>query len=388
MKRSFSFNENPVLFILRLFPQMLPGIEKVIVVYFSPDTQKLHSSSTRKTGSEYLSEELSLENSLNMFRKLRADAAPYSWMRNEDVPFEIISKEKVQLHIFNELDNNVLLIRIQNENDKLNDLYFVYFNQNLSNFGTVNINKTLSTENKTIIAHLIRNSIATQLSVIKEDKELFSELVTNTRSILNDVNRLNEDISKLREKGKEGIITMCQAFLNDLSRMNSRIYHLSDSAVMKLREYDGEPLHLKEILQKAARFAETFSMDRPASDITISGFHIIFNEPKEIKQKDHTSVQSGEVPVKYSKTLVLLDKLENAARSVKTKNKLLTSVNLGSEFATPISPPAITDALKKHKSKILFLFKEYPDKWEVIRSEFRPVQNLLNARPEPHQLTA
>jgi len=39
------------------------------------------------------------------------------------------------MDIFNELNNNILIIRIQNQDDELNDLYFIYFNKDLSNFG-------------------------------------------------------------------------------------------------------------------------------------------------------------------------------------------------------------------------------------------------------------
>jgi len=80
--------------------------------------------------------------------------------------------------------------------------------------------------------------------------------------------------------------------------------------------------------------------------------------------------------------------MENAALNVKSKNKMLTSSNLGNEFPTPITPPAISDALKKHRTKILFLFKEYPHRWEIIRSEFRPIQNILNVKPDLKQLSA
>ncbi|MBL6950397.1 MAG: hypothetical protein ISR57_07110, partial [Bacteroidales bacterium] len=66
----------------------------------------------------------------------------------------------------------------------------------------------------------------------------------------------------------------------------------------------------------------------------------------------------------------------------------LTSVNVGKEFPTPISAPAITDALRKHKKRIIHLFDQYPEKWEIIRHEFRPIQNILNAIQDFEQLSA
>jgi hypothetical protein len=120
----------------------------------------------------------------------------------------------------------------------------------------------------------------------------------------------------------------------------------------------------------------------------IADFHLVMDEKKEPRQKESISEPVEGVPVKYNKTFLLLDKLENAALHVKSKNMLLTGANIGHEFPTPVTPPAITDALKKHKQKILFLFREYPDRWEIIRTEFRPVQNILNAKPFREQLSA
>ncbi len=124
------------------------------------------------------------------------------------------------------------------------------------------------------------------------------------------------------------------------------------------------------------------------SDILIDDFHILMNEKEEIKQKEVINQNVKSVPAKYNKTFLLLEKLENAALNVKSKNLLLTGVNIGNEFPTPVTPPAISDALKKHRQKIIFLFNEYPSRWETIRKEFRPVQNILNVKPFPDQLSA
>ena len=85
---------------------------------------------------------------------------------------------------------------------------------------------------------------------------------------------------------------------------------------------------------------------------------------------------------RYSKTILLLDRLENASRNVIAQKLDLTGVNVGNSFSPPISAPAISDALKKHKNKIIHLFNEYPDKWAIIRKEFRPVKNIISPRSE------
>jgi hypothetical protein len=387
MRRVFSFSEKPVLFILQLIPHLLPGIEKVIAVYYSQDDNAIHSDQLRKENGEYTRESFQVSDSPSLFSRLRSDTAPYSWLRKEDLPFEIKSKERIQLEIFNELNNSILLVRILNISDQKNDLFFIYFNQDLSNFGTISTNRILSTDNKTIIGHILRNTILTFIENSRSDKDLFMTLHENTRSLISERNLLRDELAITEEKYKEGLIRLSNSYLTDLFKINGVVYRLSESAIRKLREYNGDIGSLKPVILQAARYAETMDLEG-TTDVLISDFHLVMDDRKEPKPKEVLPGPIGDVPVKYNKTFLLLDRLENAARHVKSKNMLLTGANIGHELPTPVSPPAITDALKKHRQKILFLFSEYPERWEIIRTEFRPVQNILNAKPFREQLSA
>jgi hypothetical protein len=139
-------------------------------------------------------------------------------MQPEDIPFEISAKERVQLSIFNELNNNILLIRILNEFDGCHDLFFLYFNQNLSNFGIVNSKKTLATENKAIIGHLLKNTLEDYLKNFKEDREIFISLNENNQTIINELIQSRKELAMTREKNKDGITHLCKSYLSDLSR--------------------------------------------------------------------------------------------------------------------------------------------------------------------------
>jgi hypothetical protein len=388
MKRVFSFSEKPVLFILQMLPAILPGIEKIIAVYYSPDASSISSDLVRKENGEYLQEAFQVSDSPSIFSRLRSESAPYSWLRKEDLPFEIKPKEKVQLEIFNELNNSILLIRIPNSFDNNNDLFFIYFNKDLSNFGTISPNKILSTDNKTIIGHILRNSVLTFVQNSGNDKDLFATLSENTRVMIKERNILKEELESTREKYKEGLIRLSNSYLADLFKSNAVNYRLSEGAISKIREYTGDIGNLKPAIFQAARYAETMNLEGTTEDILIADFHLVMDEKREPRQKETSSQPLADIPVKYSKTFLLLDKLENAALHVKSKNMLLTGANIGNELPTPVTPPAITDALKKHKQKILFLFTEYPGRWEIIRNEFRPVQNILNAKPFREQLSA
>lgn len=388
MEQVFTFSEEPVKIILQLLPSLLPGIEKIIAVYYSRESNGITSILIRKENDEYITESFQISDSSSFFNRMRSDNAPYSWLQKEDLPFEIKHKEKVQLEIFNELNNNILLIRLPDSIDSNNDLFFIFFNKGMGNFGTITPSRVLSTENKTIIGNILRNSLITFLGISQNDKQSLIALNENIRILITDRNCLRDELNITKEKYKEGLIRSCKSYLIDLTKRNGVIYKFSDDAIKKIREYNGDIENLKSVILKAAHFAKTMNIEGNTSDILIDDFHILMNEKEEIKQKEVINQNVKSVPAKYNKTFLLLEKLENAALNVKSKNLLLTGVNIGNEFPTPVTPPAISDALKKHRQKIIFLFNEYPSRWETIRKEFRPVQNILNVKPFPDQLSA
>ena len=181
---------------------MLPGIEKVVSIYYDTEYERLNAYAIRKEKDEYLLEETKVEDTDRKLQKFRTDSASFLWMQPEDIPFEISTKERVQLSIFNELNNNILLIRILNEFDGCHDLFFLYFNQNLSNFGIVNSKRTLTTENKAIIGHLLKTHLKITLKNFKEDREIFISLNENNQTIINELSQSRKELAMTREKIK------------------------------------------------------------------------------------------------------------------------------------------------------------------------------------------
>jgi hypothetical protein len=73
----------------------------------------------------------------------------------------------------------------------------------------------------------------------------------------------------------------------------------------------------------------------------------------------------------------LLSRLELAAQNVLNEHLPLTGKKLGNHCEKPISAPAISEALKKHKSEIVELLTKYPEQWPILREEFTPIKNIL-----------
>jgi len=374
MKRqSFSFAGDSEHFILRSVTSLLPGIEKIVAVYYSAEQRNLLAFSNNLMNEEYMFGVIDIVNTMPALERIRSDNAAYTWLRTDDIPFEISSKEKIQLILNNEFDNRVLLIRIPNVFDQKNDLYYFYFNQHLNNFGDIDDKKNLSAGNKTVIGNLLRNTIKMQLRILDEDREIYQGLNEN-------IQVEQQELKTMREKYRDGLIDFCNNHLGDISQNTGKAFILDSGAIDKIREYKGDISGLRLMMERAATLAQSYNPKFIHNGYRISEGHIRFDnlEVKHLKVPVETGkVVNGQVPVVYQRTYELLDRLEIAAQKVQAKNMVLTSANICMELPMKISPPAISDALKNHQNKIISLHKLFPDRWKIIIGGFRPVQNAI-----------
>ncbi|MBN1200201.1 MAG: hypothetical protein JXA23_12670 [Bacteroidales bacterium] len=371
---------------LEQFSSLIPGIDKVICIQVSQGGIKLNGSLLEKGNDEYSIKTIGVESVMDFVRSIISSGIPYQWYAKEEIPFKIISKQKVQLTIFNELKNSVLSLLYKIDDEDKHLLYFIYFNENLSNFLLEKINEPFSSQHKTIAGFLIHHSVRTVLGIYRSQEMVSFEVKSRIEELIKERDALRDHEHHLRSKEKVNLLTIAQHYLDTICR--SRHFHavLSDSAKSKLLTFKGNLFLLEKTIQDAIDFATTLSPAAPDAVIMLADYHIHF--PEIVQQELPQQVVAEGLSERYQKTHLLLDRLEHAANGLKERRVQLTSANVGRECQTPISAPAITDALKKHKKRILDLFERYPDKWMIIRHEFRPVQNLLNMANTNEALTA
>lgn len=384
---TFSFIDNPVLYVLNNVHNILPGIEKVIAVYYCNEDLQVKAKCAVNISQETRIDELLIEDHIGTIEKLRKTNSFFSWGKKEDTPFEIRTKKKhVQMEVFHELENVVLILGYVNEYDKKHDLFFIYFNQDMSNFGLSGNNKPLTTENKQIVGFVLYNSIKTIIGKAKKDIDVLSAFNDNTKSIVKRYTQVKEELVKSKNNYGLSLTDLCKAYVKEFGKANSRFnYILSDDALDKIKDYQGDITELKNIIWKALCFVNNLYFDSKKPDIYITEDYLNFENIGA-----GTAIRKQEVQLydRYSKTILLLDKLEAAARNVVAKNIDLTGANVGNACSTPISAPAISDAIKKHKNKIINLLNKYPDRWKLIRSDFRPVKNVLFLKNDLVEKTA
>ncbi|MFH0894433.1 MAG: hypothetical protein V2A54_08350 [Bacteroidota bacterium] len=377
MAEIFSFIENTQVTVLSKIPSIVPGIEKSVAIFYDEQSDSLNALSLSKHNTDQIPEAIDLAGSIASLQELRSMSNSFHWYGKSEIPFEIHEPSRKEITLFTELEHLVLLVRVRNIHDNQFDLYFIYFTDNMSALGIGSSYRGLSTEIKNMAGNLLCNTIRTLSDTFQGDRRALSSLTENTRSVISQYEQARERLTKTSASFSQSMVNLARHVIRRISDEEKTEYRFSDSALDKIKTYTGDINLLEIIVSKAALFARTLAFGHDLHEIVVNDWHLNFEVTvMNIRQPDSKPVQLD----RYTKTIMLLDKMEKAAQLVLSRQMELTSANVANAFPSPISAPAITDSLKKHRNKILALFTRYPDKWRIIRENFRPVRNILEPK--------
>ncbi len=203
----------------------MPGIEKMITVHYDGDENLIKGIITEKRTKQYTTKPLNLDLALSSLTPFMEENSPYSWLSKQNIPFEIEkSTGKLSIDIFSELENIVLLVKIPDEQNRLKDLVFIYLNENPSNFGVANTANPLTTDNKSIIAFLLYNTIKTFVELQDNDRELLKSANLRTRQIIATTESLKEELERTKDNYGLGFVKLCQDYIQYWSVKNHKQY--------------------------------------------------------------------------------------------------------------------------------------------------------------------
>ncbi len=373
MIAALAFLKNPLLRLLENAHLFFPGIEKIVAVYYDRDIKDLSAACVVPRSDPGQVESVNLEENKALIQRSRVNKSPTAWLTRQELPYDLIAVDKKQVEIFEERHKTVLVLRFPNLYDGLQDILFLYFQESMNMFGVNLTSRTLSTDYKSIIGFLIYHFILTFIRINESDSKSTQSLVDSTKSVISTFIQSKEELNRTRQYYGQSLVDLCQNYLEELQIDSNRRYRLHDSAIEKIKKYAGEIKYLKTIIKNAVMFAEYLERDAMPGLLFIHDWHLNAETyvPEQRKEEQYSYPED-----RYTKTIYLLDRLETAAKEVVMLKKKLTGKNVGQLCDHPISAAAITDALGKHKKKIIDLFEKYPDKWEIIRNDFRPVRNL------------
>lgn len=366
-----TINKHPAIFMMEQWQVFMQGIDRITGFYHNKQDNGLHgiewTNSNDSSNLKHFAISRELEEKME---KVAKEKQNFQWLRADLLPFVSTSNISFsQLNLFDEGLYIVLMVKAQGENIHYPDLYYLFFRNDRSNFGISEENTALEPDHKVMIGRMVVNFAKMTISNFLALKEADKNFKDRTRNLLESrqvqYNLVKEQFSDWKNE-------WLHAYLSEISQRDLVNYVILEKAKRKLLESNISFGQLKESIDNAIVYICELNDIYPGEDVVIDESLLVIKEPEQERKIINT-----ELPLsRMAKTGTLLDRLEKAANDLIQKGISPTSAEVGSTMDKPISAPAITDALRKNKVRILQLFEQYPQHWPVIRQHFKPIINL------------
>ena len=365
------------LFLLKQASLLVPGLKKSLSFYYDAFDKKVVASVNEHPQNQITELDLEEDFDLRQIMDLRSHKQNVSWLQESELPFNLKRNQSIQRKVFDELDNIILLLRFPNKDDGKMDLIYLFVNANTSNFGLSKASDILKTENKSIISQLIYNSfkqiLAQRSSLMQQNNQLKGHYALMQKKL-----ELQKRESHTQQQDhQKQMLNYCQYLIEKHSTNLGVHIEMGRELLEVLSNYKGSIQSLEQLITDAIQRANAINMDILSPVLSLEEWHFDNLDQdiyEAVSRPDELSPES-----RYLNTFKILDRYEESARKLVSNREKLTGANVGKALSTPISAAAITDAIKKHQDKINTLCKQYPNRWKIIRSEFRPLMNVLRA---------
>lgn len=282
--------------------------------------------------------------------------------RYDQKPLEI-----KQLSIQDEIEHNVLIFRIHSLTDDASDVFAISFSKTFSNFYIPSGRNVLSSDLKKSIGQTICNQIKWLYTLHGQQKNNINRIQLAYQNNADELERTQETLEQERVKSRD----LLEKYINQLVKdqelaLNCKI-HLKDGFLDKIKNSEIGIDILKTIIESAALTAYDLAIDQRTIDLTP-------NLITKGGQKESINNDKSTQLIELDKTHALLDRYELAARSLTEKSRRINGKNLAEELQ--ISAPAITDAIKKHNTKIRRLLEKHPNRWPLLCDFIRPIREI------------
>jgi hypothetical protein len=323
-------------------------------------------------------------------QRMASSKIPIAWFSYFDLtPPEDIS---LSANVFDESEKTMLAVLLPSPDIALkSSLLLVHFGQNISTFGISAWQKTLTPEMKNIIGHIFSNSLqAFWIDVNQREKER-KEHAALLGKMLEETDFMRIGLQNKVEAASLFYREYVDMVLNKLAGPTAHLISFSDAAWNKILASKSRPEQLENIIDKALQLCRITGLLEGKLQVVIREEMIILSDDNNTETQptsQQTIANECRIGSRYDKTILLLDRLEWAAAKIKNAGISMTGKMVGQHMEMPVSAPAISDSLKKHRNKILHLFRRYPEQWPVIRQEFRPIRNLMENNQQDQIMTA
>ena len=291
------------------------------------------------------------------------------WYAKSETPIDY-KKSLGQVELEHELERCLLIIRsIEYKDLQLSFLLeFSPFGLSTSNY--------LSSAEKRLLESSIKNLMNAFVQIQLTDKEILKSLAKSKKQLHNELLNVNERLENRDQHFERTLNQLMQLLLGKLQRQLKIKINYHPSFSKALYRYNGSFEDLETHLAKQLEVDANLAMLNDEEEIWLDESHmsgININKSAQISGKAEPKIKLG----RLAKAYALLDRYESSANKLVANGLSIIGKNIGLHCQPAISNAAITDALSKNSKKIYELFEKYPDRWPVIRNQFKSIANII-----------
>lgn len=291
-------------------------------------------------------------------QKLRAKHTQFSWNRSDELPWFKGERASLQLNMEDEKYNQVLMLYFNNEEDQLKDILAICFPLNTTLNGIQMNLQSLDTDEKQLLGNLLHQTLQIDLRELLNEKRQLSQL--------NRLFTIKESASKRENDYHRFFQNTCFQLLENHAQADGKTCIMSEETQNYLAACYSDMDSLRSILEQSYDLAVMSNPFDSEIEITIHHVRAVSELPTELSK----------VNMQEQKASTLLNRYEEAAQQVYKKGDLITGKSVAQNTVPAISPPALSDSIKKHLEGIELLLKKYPYEWKLIRGALKPLREI------------
>ena len=349
---------HPISYLLYKIPLYIPGVEEVHALWMD------HSGSLRSTYSKDIAQG---ENKV-MFQKWRNQSFKSMWVESFD-PFQSAGSQIKQMSLEDEDNLTTLLLSFKSVHDVHNDLIAISFPKNLflKNFNLSFAG--ISAQEKLVLSNLLSSILHTEYEQCIQEQRFLSQLSNHSLYNKNKAEMLEEQLKTSEQLYSSAIYSILSELLDEISNDLETCFILEKELVKHFAKEKVNLSSIKEQINEIATIAYHLNFGSKEIRLDTSYVHAISSNEKPINKGSNSSENEDKV-------LQLLNRYEEAANKIEANQGVLNAKEIAKRLDPPVTPPAITDAVKKNKRKISYFLRQYPGRWKLTRQAIRPIQRI------------
>jgi len=377
---TYSFIQHPIDRILSNLDNMFPGIQEGYVLYASYNKEIVVN---QYENGEL--EKMDLKKELPLIQKFRKKKQPYNWLSSELLHFITgakKSRKKIkQLSLIEASDDHYLCLKFLSPIDHLYDCIILKI-ENTSSFEMSKSGSEINAQSKNLIGKLLLQTFKSRIAEEYQNNETHRMVLNNIHIQQSNNHSLEEENKLLRKNYKKSVLYFINNVLKRMSDKFDISIVLSDKAEDYILDKDLGIDTLERTLIQAAHMAINLTLHY-SDTVIISPENIIVNQASQTANTPNQANQSASPLAhndKHANVIEILDNYEKAAQVAQAKDWKINGKTVA-ELCTPsVTPSAISFNLKKYKKSINILLDRYEDRWTLLRSYFKPLKNIVEAK--------